>query len=196
MEWYLWLLIGYVVLIFINTVVGYIVGIDRKNWTDILALIVVILIGLVITPFLWLIAFYYIIVRKKNISYKTFTIHELTDENKITLRELGFKEGKFCSLNNIDYEGFRYNGGEIAVQYNGRVFAKYDGRLSRKQKHLIEQIKKLPKPIDYDYEIEELQKKIKVKKEGQKNWDKWYQEDVDKLNEQIKELKLKKEENK
>ncbi len=192
MEWYLWLLIGYAVLIFINTLVGYWVDNPRKKLKDVWLILFAFVVGLFVAPFLWLIAWYEKLI-DSTVDYDTFTIHELTDDNKIALRNLGFQEDNFVSRNNIEYSGFRRE--YVVVQYNGRVFAQHEGGLSRKQKHLIEQIKNLPKPIDYDYEIEQLQNKIKDRKDSLKNWDKFYQQDIDKYNEKIKELKLKKEEN-
>jgi uncharacterized membrane protein YgaE (UPF0421/DUF939 family) len=193
MEWYLWLIIVYGVLIFINTLVGIIESYDRFRWEIIFAFIAVFILGLVFTPILWLFT-WYVFAMHDNPNYKTFTIHKLTEENKNTLRQLGFQEGKFVSNNNIDYEGFRYSDSLIGISYNGRVFVKYLYRLSKEQKHLMEQIKALPKPINYDEKIEELQKQIKDKKERQTDWKIFYQEDIEKLNKQIEELKLKKQE--
>jgi hypothetical protein len=188
MEWYFWLLIGYGVLIFINTMVGYIKETKRKKLSDIFRIFIVFFIGLFIAPFLWLVSWYVFVIYDTH-SYKTFTIHELTEENKVTLRELGFKEGEFISNNNIDYKGFRYGYGLIGVQYNGRVFIKYLYRMSKEQKHLMQQIKNLPKPINVEEKVEDLKKQIKEKKEIQKTWGKWYQKDIVELERQIDELK-------
>ena len=195
MEWYLWLLIGYASWVFITALIKLLTTRNYGFFVSLGILVLAFFVGVVISPFLWLISLYYYF-GYETPQYKSFTIHPLSEDNKTTLRELGFQEGEFVSNNNIDYKGFRYNRGEIAVQYNGRVFAKYVFFLSRKQKHLISQIESLPKPINYDEKIEELQKQIKDKKDSQKNWDKYYQDDIEKLNVEIKELKLKKEENK
>jgi len=193
MEWYYWLLIGYGVLIFINTMVSYNKSRSRKEITDVFILLIIFVLGLVMTPFMWLISWFFY-TNYNTPSYKTFTIHELTEENKIALKELGFKEGKWVSNNNIDYSGFRYNGGSICVQYNGRVFVKYLWFLSREQKFLIDKIRHLPKPLDFDKEIEELEKRIKDKKERQKYWKDDAQKEIDELQNKINELKeLKKE---
>jgi hypothetical protein len=188
MEWYFWLLIGYGILIFINTVVGYYQSIKSKSLTDIFLIIIGFIVGLLFTPLLWLVAWHNYATFKTP-QYKTFTIHELTEENKITLRELGFQEGEFVSNNNLDYKGFRYNRGEISVLYNGRVSIKYLYRMSKEQKHLMQQIKNLPKPINVEEKVEDLKKQIKEKKEIQKTWGKWYQKDIVELERQIDELK-------
>jgi hypothetical protein len=193
MEWYYWLIIGYAVWVFITAFIKLLTTRNYGFFVSLGTLILAFFVGLVISPFLWLISLYYYF-SYKTPSYKSFTIHKLSEDNKTTLRNLGFQEGEFVSNNNIDYKGFRYNRGEVAVQYNGRVFAKYLFLLSKEQKHLIAQIKALPKPINYNEKIEELQKQIKDKKDSQANWKKWYQDDIEKMNKQIEELKLKKQE--
>jgi hypothetical protein len=166
MEWYLWLIIVYGVLIFVNTLFGIIESYDRFRWKIIFEFIAVFIMGIFITPILWLAGFF-VFGTDKAKNYKTFTIHELTEENKNTLRQLGFQEGEFVSENNIYYKGFRYGYGLIGISYNGRVFAKYDYALSKKQKHLMKQIKNLPRPINYDLKIEELDKELEEIEKGE-----------------------------
>ena len=71
---------------------------------------------------------------------KTFTIHPLTEENKITLRQLGFLEGKLWSKANIEFDGFKLN--KITVCNDGRVCV-WRG-LQEDLKYLIKVIKNLP----------------------------------------------------
>ena len=73
---------------------------------------------------------------------KTFTIHKLTRENKIALKQMGFEYGDFVSTSNLDYKGFRRGFGSIIVLPNGRV--NYSSKLNDKEKVIIEIIKLLP----------------------------------------------------
>jgi len=145
MEWYYWVLIGYASFIFLNVQIA--VFSNNRYFgviTWIFATLTATLIGIIVTPLLCLISFYYLLTYKTP-KYKTFTIHELTEENKTTLRQLSFQEGNFVSNNNLDYDGFRYNKGSIIVKYNGRVGMKYLWLMSREQKYLFKKIKELPK---------------------------------------------------
>jgi len=145
MEWYLWLLIGYTALVFLNVLALFIIKREYIGFFGtILIFVVILLIGLIATPFLWLIDFARFCLYKTP-SYKTWTIHELTEDNKTTLRQLGFQEGHFVSNNNLDYDGFRYNKGEICVLYNGRINVKYLRMTTNKQDYLFKIIKELPK---------------------------------------------------
>ncbi|MCK9319857.1 hypothetical protein [Methanoculleus sp.] len=145
MEWYLWLLIGYGSLIFLNVLALFII----KNETigffgTILLFIIMLLLGLIITPFLWLMAFARFCLYKTP-SYKIYTIHKLTEENKTTLRQLGFQEGEFVSNNNLDYEGFRLGKGDIYITLNGRMGIKYRYFTSVEQDYYFKILKALPK---------------------------------------------------
>lgn len=77
---------------------------------------------------------------------ETFTIHELTEENRIALRQLGFEEGKFINRSNIAYEGFRkrfFKGRAIiSVCNDGRV--SIWGERGEEVKVIINQIRLLP----------------------------------------------------
>ena len=144
MEWYMWLGIGYGSLVFLNVLWTFIIKGSYGFFTNISLFIVAYIIGLVVTPILCLIAFARFMLYKTP-SYKTWTIHELTEDNKTTLRQLGFQEGHFISNNNLDYDGFRYNKGEIWVLYNGRIGVKYLRMTTYTQDYLFKIIKALPK---------------------------------------------------
>ena len=144
MEWYLWLLIGYASWVFLTVLISLFTSRNYGFWYSIFIFVVAFLYGLIVSPFLWLISLYRYL-RYDKPSYKTCTIHELTEDNKTTLRQLGFQEGSFVSNNNLDYDGFRYNKGEIYVLYNGRIGVKYLRMTSTTQNHLFKIIKALPK---------------------------------------------------
>jgi hypothetical protein len=98
---------------------------------------------------------------------KTFTIHELTENNKTLLREIGFEEGSFISVDNLDYSGFRYGPGDIVVCYNGRCSFKYG--LNNKCQVIVNQIRKMPELIEEyrNKENDEIRYKenlVKIKK--------------------------------
>jgi len=143
MEWYLWLLIGYGTLVALNVLWVFVKKGSYGFFTNILLFIIAFIVGLVITPILCLIAFARFCLYNTP-SYKTYTIHELTEDNKTTLRELGFQEGDFVSNNNIAYSGFRYKKGKIYVGYNGRIGVKYVRFTSKEQDFLYKVIKELP----------------------------------------------------
>ena len=188
MEWYWILLIAYGVLIFLNTLDIYIFKTKHKGLDDILVFPIIFLIGVLITPFLWIISFAYFIGNRASNS-ETFTIHKLTEENKIALRELGFSEGSFVSAENISYQGFRNLSQGIRILYNGRVSIRYKYTLSRKQKFLIKQIKSLKDPHK---KIANLEGAIENKKhyiKSEKKYKKRYEERINKYKEEIKEAK-------
>ena len=152
MDWYLWVLLGLVVYNFLflfiwtckeNKGIG-----SFKDF--IFAILVSIMFTVIFTlvPFLWI----YIFVKWIDLLYddihnreETFTIHNLTKENKITLRQMGFQEGKVVSSHNLDYSGFRLNdSARIIVLYNGRVLVQ--GRQDENTKTIVSIIKKLPEP--------------------------------------------------
>jgi hypothetical protein len=151
-NWY-WFLIGYYVFCFIYLVVvaktrEKVKFFDQGFFTGIITSIIVMLLTLylmIILPFVWIIWFTNSVNRIKS---HEFTIHELTKDNKIALRQIGFEEGKFVSWNNFDYEGFRiYVNGlvgytTISISNNGRVSIK--GTLNKEVKVLIKKIKSLP----------------------------------------------------
>jgi len=144
MEWYLWLLIGYGVYVFISVLVAIINAKVYGFFDFIFKFILAFIVGLAISPFLWLISFY-IFLGYDTPQYRTFTTHELTEDNKVTLRQLGFDErDEFISNNNIAYSGFRWNGGNIYIAYNGKIGVKYLWRMSKEQKMLFKLLKELP----------------------------------------------------
>jgi hypothetical protein len=146
MNIYLIILLSYVAFIFLMGVVGLKIAYGKiRSFTDFIVIVAVSLLWLAIIPvgiFIWPIFLYKILVDDKWTVEKTFTIHPLTEENKITLRQIGFEEGRFVSHSNIDYEGFRYGYGRIIVCNDGRVCI-WCGDVKNK-KHLIEIIKNLP----------------------------------------------------
>ena len=144
MKWYFIVLIIYALVIFFSVLASYLRCSKPMYLMDIFVFFMVFVVSFALMPFILLIAPFYFI-DNKNPRYKTFTIHELTDDNKTTLKNLGFQEGEFVSNNNIDYKGFRYNHGDIIVQHNGRVAVKYLYVISIEKKHIIKQIKNLPK---------------------------------------------------
>ena len=191
MEWYLWLLIGYAVWVFLALLVAYIKDMKRKKLSHLFAGIFLYIICLVISPFVMLLSIYYFMVDKSK-NYETFTIHELSDENKIALKNMGFNEGEYVSYNNFDYKGFRNAKHNISIQYNGRVSVRYNYSLSREQKHLIRQIKELPREVNIDEREKELKVLIEERKERLNDWKKWYQKDIDMYQEELKQIAEKK----
>lgn len=142
MNTYLWILIGYLAfiyffgLILLRKSLGC--SIFSKYFGEFILLglmwIVLIPIFMIIWPyFLWK----YL---EDDAVEKTFTIHPLTEENKITLRQLGFLEGKLWSKANIEFDGFKFN--KITVCNDGRVCV-WRG-LPQDLKYLIKVIKDLP----------------------------------------------------
>jgi len=144
MELWLWILIGYATIVMINVLWAFIKSSKSGFFISILIILSAFILGLIVTPFLWLVALgrLYLYDTPK---YKIYTIHALTEDNKTTLRQLGFQEGHFISNNNMDYDGFRWNKGDIYVLYNGRIGVKYRYMTSFDQDHLFKQIKELPK---------------------------------------------------
>ena len=191
MEWYLWLLIGYAVWVFLALLVAYIKDMKRKKLSDLFGVIFLYIICLVISPFVMLLSIYYFVVDKSK-NYETFTIHELSDENKIALKNMGFNEGEYVSYNNFDYKGFRNVKHNISIQYNGRVSVRYNYSLSREQKHLIRQIKELPREVNIDEREKELKVLIEERKERLNDWKKWYQKGIDTYQEELKQIAEKK----
>ena len=140
------ILLAYVAFIFLLGVVLAKIAIGRlRHFRDYAGFIIILLVWVILIPvgiLIWPIFLYKILVDNKWTVEETFTIHPLTEENKITLRQIGFKEGRFVSHSNIDYEGFRYGYGRITVCNDGRVCI-WCGDVKNK-KHLIEIIKNLP----------------------------------------------------
>lgn len=188
MEWYLWLLIGYAVWVFISLVVGYIKDIRRKKLIHLFYGVFVYITFLVIAPYYILISLYHFLTDDTT-NYETFTIHELSEDNKTALKNIGFIEGEYISYNNFDYKGFRNSQHNISILYNGRISIRYGNRLSREQKHLIKQIKALPRPINPNQRREELERTIQDKKNSIKTWQDFYQKDIDELQKEVNKLK-------
>jgi uncharacterized membrane protein len=144
MEWYMWLGIGYLSWVFVSVLIGLINSRNYGFFNTILYFIVGFIYGVVVSPFLFFISLYTYLMYDTP-QYKTWTIHELTEDNKTTLRQLGFDENvEFISNNNIAYGGFRWNNGEIYIAYNGRMGVKYLFRMSKEQKMLFKLLKGLP----------------------------------------------------
>lgn len=146
MNIYLIILFSYVTFIFLLGVVLVKISIGRlRHFRYYISFILVLLVWVILIPvgiFIWPIFLYKILVDNKWTVENTFTIHPLTEENKITLRQIGFEEGRFVSHSNIYYDGFRYGYGRIIVCNDGRVCIWRDD--IKNKKHLIEIIKNLP----------------------------------------------------
>lgn len=84
-------------------------------------------------------------VQYRKLAIRTFTIHKLTDKNKITLEQLGFKYGSFVSRQNINYRGYRYGRGTIIVLPNGRVSHIHKKLLNAEEKAIVGIVANLPK---------------------------------------------------
>lgn len=152
MDWYLWVLIGFVIYNFLFVFIYFWKRGGIDNFKDFMvhtfgSIIATILF--LIIPFLWIYIFIKFIElsdKDKDNHEETFTIHNLTKENKITLRQMGFQEGKFVSSHNLDYSGFRLkDSARIIVLYNGRVLVQ--GRQDKNTKTIVSIIKGLPRPI-------------------------------------------------
>lgn len=119
-----WVLVIYLVLSFVLWII-FVKRTDYKisSFKDVLIVILLFPICLIAMPFVWtyvFIKFFYLVGKH---TYTTFAIHALTEENRITLRQLGFKEGLFVSATNFEYDGFKKRIGNttISVCNNGRV---------------------------------------------------------------------------
>jgi len=152
MDWYLWVLLAFAsynfVFVFIYRWVSSGIFTFKSFIIDIFASIIITIVLLII-PFLWIYIFIKFIElsdKDKDNHEETFTIHNLTKENKITLRQMGFQEGKFVSWHNLEYSGFRWRNfsARIIVSYNGRVLVQ--GRQDENMKTIVSIIKNLPKP--------------------------------------------------
>lgn len=152
MDWYLWVLLAFAsynfVFVFIYLWVSSGIFTFKSFIIDIFASIITSVVFLII-PFLWIYIFIKFIElsdKDKDNHEETFTIHNLTKENKITLRQMGFQEGKFVSTHNLDYSGFRWRNASarIIVLYNGRVLVQ--GRQDENTKTIVSIIRNLPKP--------------------------------------------------
>ena len=82
-----------------------------------------IFICLIAMPFVWTYVFIKFLDLVDKHTYTTFTIHALTEENRITLKQLGFKEGIFVSATNFEYDGFKKCIGNVTISVcnNGRI---------------------------------------------------------------------------
>lgn len=152
MDWYLWVLIGFVIYNFLFLFIYLWKTEGIYNFRCFVAQTFVSIIGTIlflIIPFLWIyifIKFLELSDKDKDNHEETFTIHNLTKENKITLRQMGFQEGKFVSWHNLEYSGFRWRNvsARIIVSYNGRVLVQ--GRQDENMKTIVSIIRNLPKP--------------------------------------------------
>lgn len=122
--WWWWVLVIYLVLSFVLWII-FIKRIDCKisSFRDGLIVILLFLICLIAMPFVWTYVFIKFLDLVDKHTYTTFTIHPLTEENRITLKQLGFKESIFVSATNFEYDGFRKCIGSVTISVcnNGRV---------------------------------------------------------------------------
>lgn len=168
MDWYLWVLLAFAsynfVFVFIYLWVSSGIFTFKSFIIDIFASIITSVVFLII-PFLWIYIFIKFIElsdKDKDNHEETFTIHNLTKENKITLRQMGFQEGKFVSTHNLEYSGFRWRNvsARIIVSYNGRVLVQ--GRQDENMKTIVSIIKNLPKPKPKPIVKEEKESEVNV----------------------------------
>jgi len=139
MELWAIIVLSYLAFVFLSVIIVWIVS---KNWGDWWVIPLFTILIAIWFPFYILVAIPSVFLdnRKK---FKTFTIHKLTEDNKTTLRQMGFFEADdYVSCNNFSWVGFRLNG--ISVCYNGRVSCRYSIWLSEEEKHLLKIIKNLP----------------------------------------------------
>ena len=80
------------------------------------------------------------------IKMDTFTIHELTEENKVALRQLWFDEGEFVSASNFVYEGFRKRVGTTKIYISNNGYVCIWGDLTSEVEFYKKTIKCLLKP--------------------------------------------------
>ena len=119
-----WILVIYLVLSFVSWFI-FVKRMDCKvsSFRDVLVVILLFLICLIAMPFVWTYVFIKFLDLVDKHTYTTFTIHALTEENRITLKQLGFKEGIFVSATNFEYDGFKKCIGSVTISVcnNGRV---------------------------------------------------------------------------
>lgn len=142
MNIYLWILIGYLAFIYLFGAILLRVAVGKiKEFGYFVEFIFCLLLWIVLIPIFMIIWPYFLWkYLEEEAVEKTFTIHPLTEENKITLRQLGFLEGKLWSKANIEFDGFKFN--KITVCNDGRVCV-WRG-LPQDLKYLIKVIKDLP----------------------------------------------------
>lgn len=98
---------------------------------------------MITTPFVGIMWFAKAINR---IKIDTFTIHNLTEENKIALRQLCFYEGTFVSAANFVYDGFRKKIGTTRIYISNDGYVCIWGDLTKEVKFYKERIKALREP--------------------------------------------------
>lgn len=123
-----------------------------SSFKGVLIVILLFPICLIAMPFVWtyvFIKFFYLVDKH---TYTTFTIHALTEENRITLKQLGFKEGIFVSATNFEYDGFRkcIDNVTISVCNNGRVSV--HGIIKSESAVLLKIIRALPSEASNELE--------------------------------------------
>lgn len=181
MEWYYVLLFCYLVYILINVFLAKAYSSARYNLRT---LFLIYLFSLIIYPFVALASLFVFFTYDFG-QCKRFTIHELTEDNKEKLKALGFVEGTYISVNNIEYQGFRIRDKKVAIAYNGRGFAHYQFFLSREQKRLIDEIKKLESPKDIQNNIDRIEEELKRQKEYTRTDKEYRSETITKLNNEL-----------
>lgn len=168
----LYYLLGlYALIILLNVFFGYFKSFrkSQRELGHVLLVIIVYVGGLIATPFLWLTTLYKYLVNNE-VKYDSFTIHELTDENKEALRQMGFHEGEY-NIHDIKFSGFKYYSLEsrnelIGIQNTGGVFVTYSNRKSKELKQLQRIIRNLTNP---EKEIKSLKRDIKYHKDAIKS---------------------------
>ena len=188
MNWYIWVIIGYVIYVFVSTFVAWGISDTRKHWYNVIEVFVAALFSLVVTPFIWLVSVFFTW-HNDGVQYKTFTIHALTQENKVTLKNLGFQEGEFITGSNMTFKGFKNYSLQVYIQKNGRVSIKYRFFMNMKQKQMVDIIKNLPKPIDKEKEIEKIKRDIKWYQDQKKETNDRYNKTIADLNKKIEKYK-------
>ena len=110
---------------------------DRTNYKISLLLFKFVALTIIGVLFGWitmLLSYAYVLTHNKS-EFKVYTISALTDDQKNVLRQLGFEEGTFISPDNLEYEGFRFNKGDVRVTNSGRV-AFRGSRIPRQYRHI------------------------------------------------------------
>jgi hypothetical protein len=147
MKWYWLVLIIYVAWLYMQAIVFWAVSNDIKDKSFKKFVLGIIKFPISLIAYVF-VGFITLLFHSGSERY-TFTVHPLTRNNKILLRELGFNEGEFISEVNLEYEGFRYGrSADIIVCYNGRI--SYKRGLNKKCHVIIQQLRELPSNIE-DY---------------------------------------------
>lgn len=154
--WWWWVLVIYLVLSFVAWFI-FVKRLDCKlsSFKDVLIVILLFFICLIAMPFVWTYVFIKFLDLVDKHTYTTFTIHALTEENRITLKQLGFKEGIFVSATNFEYDGFRKCIGNVTISVcnNGRISVY--GVMGHESKVLLNIIRALPSETSDELEAQD-----------------------------------------